>query len=143
LCLLTSLILLNSVVGVGGSKVRLLLANHVSRKIGTPGRRQGLLITQAQVDEFWPTPVRLLVFVGPRGAAGTSNGRRAIVVLMDTPVRAAVAGAAASQLQQPLRALTYARRLPTTMSNQLCPRRPSMVRWERCGEELTRRSGAR
>lgn len=32
----------------GGCKVRL-LANYVSRKIGTPGLRRGLLITQAQV----------------------------------------------------------------------------------------------
>lgn len=31
-----------------GGKVRL-LANYVSRKIGTPGTRRGLLITQAQV----------------------------------------------------------------------------------------------
>jgi len=30
------------------AKVRL-LANYVSRKIGTPGKRQGQLITQAQV----------------------------------------------------------------------------------------------
>ena len=32
----------------GGGKVRL-LSNYVSRKIGTPGKRQGMLITQAQV----------------------------------------------------------------------------------------------
>jgi hypothetical protein len=31
-----------------GGKVRL-LANYVSRKIGTPGTRHGMLITQAQV----------------------------------------------------------------------------------------------
>jgi len=31
-----------------GGKVRL-LADYVSRKIGTPGKRQGILITQAQV----------------------------------------------------------------------------------------------
>jgi phosphate-selective porin len=35
-------------VEFGGGKVRL-LANYVSRKIGTPGKRTGLLITQAQV----------------------------------------------------------------------------------------------
>ena len=35
-------------VEFGGGKVRL-LANYVSRKIGTPGTRQGMLITQAQV----------------------------------------------------------------------------------------------
>jgi hypothetical protein len=35
-------------VEFGGGKVRL-LANYVSRKIGTPGKRAGLLITQAQV----------------------------------------------------------------------------------------------
>jgi hypothetical protein len=35
-------------VEFGGGKVRL-LANYVSRKIGTPGRRQGALISQAQV----------------------------------------------------------------------------------------------
>ena len=32
----------------GGGKVRL-LANYVSRKIGTPGTRRGMLITQAQL----------------------------------------------------------------------------------------------
>ena len=32
----------------GGGKVRL-LANYVSRKIGTPGTRQGALIAQVQV----------------------------------------------------------------------------------------------
>jgi hypothetical protein len=35
-------------VEFGGGKVRL-LANYVSRKIGTPGTRHGMLITQAQV----------------------------------------------------------------------------------------------
>jgi len=35
-------------VEFGGGKVRL-LANYVSRKIGTPGTRRGMLITQAQV----------------------------------------------------------------------------------------------
>ena len=35
-------------VEFGGGKVRL-LANYVSRKIGTPGVRRGLLMTQAQV----------------------------------------------------------------------------------------------
>jgi len=35
-------------VEFGGGKVRL-LADYVSRKIGTPGTRRGLLITQAQV----------------------------------------------------------------------------------------------
>jgi hypothetical protein len=35
-------------VELGGGKVRL-LADYVSRKIGTPGTRKGLLITQAQV----------------------------------------------------------------------------------------------
>jgi hypothetical protein len=35
-------------VEFGGGKVRL-LADYVSRKIGTPGTRRGMLITQAQV----------------------------------------------------------------------------------------------
>ena len=35
-------------VEFGGGKVRL-LSHYVSRKIGTPGVRRGLLITQAQV----------------------------------------------------------------------------------------------
>ena len=35
-------------VEFGGGKVRL-LADYVSRKIGTPGTRRGALITQAQV----------------------------------------------------------------------------------------------
>jgi hypothetical protein len=35
-------------VEFGGGKIRL-LTDYVSRKIGTPGERQGLLIMQAQV----------------------------------------------------------------------------------------------